>query len=135
MKELKQIKSLVQQLDGYEFDVIVTFARGGLVASQYIAYALNIEGIIAVGSPKTLVPGYFHIQPTQRVLIVDDICDSGLTLIEAKSRLDKYRMGSHIKTAVLFKRHSSAFEPDFVGEVIEHDDYHLFSWDTFKEDM
>lgn len=112
-----------------EFDVIITFARGGLVAAQFIAYAKDIQTIIAVNSPKELVPGYHNLMPTQKVLIVDDICDSGATLSEALYRLKKYEMGREWKTAVLFKRYNSSVCPDFVGENLLHDDYIHFTWD------
>lgn len=57
----------------------------------------------------------------KNVLIVDDICDSGNTLLKIKSILER-RNPKSIKTAVMLdkpSRREVEIKPDFIGETIE----------------
>ena len=128
MRELKQIKTLINQMEGKDYDLILTFARGGLIPSQFIAYAKDIQ-VIHTYSQARAIGSSRVIQPTQKILVVDDICDSGATLTKAISLLRELKYGGIIDTAVMFKRYNSSFSPTYYGELIESDDYHLFTWD------
>ncbi|MCI4437842.1 MAG: hypothetical protein JHC33_13630 [Ignisphaera sp.] len=125
MIELKLANKLMDDLTGQEFDVVMTSGRGGLILAQLLAYHLNVPTVHVVTSVRTIFPS---IQPSIRVLVVDDINDTGRTMgtITHKLRVMGVRK---IVTAVLYERHSSIVKADYVGEMIDHDEWHKFSWD------
>jgi hypothetical protein len=125
MIELKLANKLMDDLTGQEFDVVMTSGRGGLILAQLLAYHLNVPTVHVVTSVLTIFPS---IQPSIRVLVVDDINDTGRTMgtITHKLRVMGVRK---IVTAVLYERHSSIVKADYVGEMIDHDEWHKFSWD------
>jgi hypoxanthine phosphoribosyltransferase len=55
------------------------------------------------------------------VLVIDDICDSGITFIEADA--------FGFRTASLALRYTSSFMPDFYSEKINDDRWLVFPWE------
>lgn len=101
-----------------EFTYISGIPRGGLIPGAYLSHYLGIK-YIPFGEAKQL-PIAFRRQ----VLVVDDICDSGITLLEASD------LG--FQTAALSMRYSSPFIPEFYSEKIKDDRWLVFPWE--KED-
>jgi hypoxanthine phosphoribosyltransferase len=79
--------------DGYEPDVILAVARGGLLPAAAVAYALDTKNVVAVnvefytGQDRRLdvpvmLPPFLtpEIIAGARVLVVDDVADTGGTL-------------------------------------------------------
>ncbi len=127
MTEMNQIKTLLQHLRGKKkYDYILAPARGGLVPAQFIAYALDIKTIHTLTNVKGLYP---RSQPTMNVLLVDDINDTSATINDIVNYMYKHKLCGNIDVAVLFERYSAPIKADFVGEVINHDDYIHFTWD------
>lgn len=86
-------------------DSIFGLKRGGLIPAVIISHKLNLPWS-DVMLPNTLV--------------VDDICDSGITL----------RDGVGVNTAVLFhKPHTSCFTPNVWAYTHEGDEWILFPWE------
>ena len=98
---------------------IVAIPRGGLSIAHVIAEHLNIKDV-EIYNPS--------ITYGDTVLLVDDINDSGATLMEILSKPNHFL--KRPTTAVLAQRYSSKIYCDFVGEGIEHDDYVLFPWEA-----
>ena len=119
--------ALVVHESGYEFDQIICIARGGLrvgdVLSRiydkplailsthsYAAEAGTVRGELVIAEHMTMT------SPTlgSRVLLVDDMVDSGHTLAMVVAELPKRH--PHIvalKSAVLWWKACSVFRPDF----------------------
>ena len=107
--------------DGFRPEVVVAIARGGLLPGGAIAYglgvkncgALNVEFYTGVGTvldaPEVLPPALdLSYLEGRRVLLVDDVADSGRTLdlavkllyrhcAEARSAADASRHGDETK--------------------------------------
>jgi hypoxanthine phosphoribosyltransferase len=79
--------------DGYDADIVLAIARGGLFAAGSLGYALSIKNIYVmnvefytgVGErldvPMMLPPYIDSVElKDQRVLIADDVADTGRTL-------------------------------------------------------
>ena len=91
--------------DQPNIDSVHGIARGGLIPAVLISHKL--------GLPYTDV-----ILPN--TLVVDDICDSGVTLEKAPG----------VWTAVLhYKPHTSCFQPNIWSEIHEGDEWIIYPWE------
>jgi hypoxanthine phosphoribosyltransferase len=110
--------------DGFMPDVVVAIARGGLLLAGGIAYALgvkscgafNVEFYTGIGTvlpePVLLPPLMEHASlEGQKVLLVDDVSDSGKTLAMVVDLIGE--MGAEVKTVVLYTKPRTIFEPDY----------------------
>ncbi|WP_455555612.1 phosphoribosyltransferase [Comamonas sp.] len=115
---------------GWEFDTILCLARGGLrpgdilsrifdkplaimSTSSYRAEAGKVQGHLDIGrfiaTPKGEIAG--------RVLLVDDLADTGVTLNAVVKRLkENYEPISELRTAVIWTKGVSTFKPDYSVE-------------------
>ncbi len=124
---------------GFEPEVIVSVARGGLLPAGAIAYALdqksmlvlNVEFYTGIGTtlrdPRLVDPvPDNHGLTNRRVLIVDDVADSGRTLEFVQKICAQYT--SNVKTAVLYQKSTSAVDCEFVWR--RTDRWISFPWST-----
>jgi len=110
---------------GFVPDVIVAVARGGLVLAGAVAYALDTKmcGSINVefytGVDERL-PEPVLLPPTldapslegKKVLVVDDVSDSGRTLVLVRDLLAE--VAAEVRTVCLYSKPRTVLEPDFV---------------------
>lgn len=110
--------------DGFEPDVVVAIARGGLLPAGAIAYglgvkscgALNVEFYTGIGTvldaPELLPPDLdFGYLPGKKVLLVDDVADSGRTLKLAVEML--VDAGADVRSVCIFTKPGSVATPDY----------------------
>lgn len=120
---------------GFRPDVVVAIARGGLVLAGSIAYALdtkmcgsiNVEFYTGVGSvldrPVILPPALdAPALAGKRVLLADDVSDSGRTLELVRDILRGH--GADVHTVCLYSKPRTILEPDHVWR-------HTADWITF----
>jgi xanthine phosphoribosyltransferase len=104
-------------------DGILAIARGGLTLAHHLAEKLEIKRVWVVGvssyhyrrksstpqllSPLSLEPGI------NRILIVDDIADSGETLEVITRELSRRYPSLKIFTFTLFFKPGSRYQPDY----------------------
>ena len=108
------MKNLLEELTAHEFDIIVAITRGGMIPACLVAQLLNIRDIDALnieyyaGESKTLQQPfifpkrYDHIN-SRKVLVVDDLTESGKTLNYALDYLKQFRP-SELKVFTVFKK-------------------------------
>ena len=112
---------------GWEFDTILCLARGGMrpgdilsrifdrplaimSTSSYRADAGTVQGTLDIAHYITTPKG----QIAGRVLLVDDLADTGHTLKAVVDRLkEKYETIHEIRSAVLWVKGVSVFKPDY----------------------
>jgi hypoxanthine phosphoribosyltransferase len=122
---------------GYIPEVVVAIARGGLLLGGSIAYALgtkscgslNVEfytGIDEVLPEPIVLPPLLDQASLlgKRVLLVDDVSDSGRTLDLAVKLLT--REGVTVRTVCLYSKPRTVLEPDFVWR--RTDKWIVFPW-------
>ena len=110
--------------DGFEPEVVVAIARGGLLPGGAIAYALgakncgalNVEFYTGIGTvldaPELLPPELdMSYLEGRRVLLVDDVADSGRTLDLAVRLLTE--RGAEVRSAVIFTKPTTIVQPDY----------------------
>lgn len=114
--------SLIAQVKSHKFDAIVAIARGGLTISHAMAEGLNIRDVQSIRTElydKTIkretisIFGTCQFEDVKRVLVVDDIADSGETLIAVMQHLKSEFQNIEFKSATLFYKKTSVYEPDF----------------------
>ncbi|MHC5796912.1 phosphoribosyltransferase [Lacisediminihabitans sp. FW035] len=110
---------------GFEPDMVVAIARGGLLLAGSVAYALDVKSCGAINvefytgvdlrldepvllSPMLDTPAVSG----QRVLLVDDVSDSGRTLAMVLALLQK--AGADVRSLCLYSKPKTVLEPDFV---------------------
>jgi len=108
---------LAQQIadDGYETDIVIAIARGGMLLAGSLSYALgvkscgalNVEFYTGVGTrlpePIILPPMLDQVSLNgKRVLLVDDVSDSGRTLALVIQLLEA--SGAEVRSVVLYTK-------------------------------
>ena len=112
-----QIDKIGEKLEAFEkIQFITGIPRGGLIPAVLMSHKFDIP-FIGLELAKTL-PGDLK----KNVLVIDDIADTGDTLLQ----LDRHKF----KTATLSRRYSSNFTPLIVEEGINTDDWLVFPWEN-----
>lgn len=120
---------------GFRPTVVIAIARGGLVIAGSITYALDVKLVDAINvefyvdinetrpDPILLAPMLDSASiAEQKILVVDDVADSGRTLALVLKLLRGF--GADVRSAVLYHKPRSIVVPDFVWRQTE-------SWITF----
>lgn len=115
-------QTLVDKCRDFEPEVLLGVARGGLTLSHLMGQALNMrnvyslnsihyEGEIKLDSFNIFnIPDLTHVK---KVLIIDDIVDSGETMREILKLLNKKFPNTTFKLATLFYKKSACLAPDY----------------------
>ena len=119
-------RELAQEVvdSGYEPEVVVAVARGGLPAGGAVAYALGTKAVGALNvefytgvderlpDPVMLPPLLDTAAMTGlRALVVDDVADTGETLALVETFMRQHC--SEVRTAVLYAKPGSRIVPDY----------------------
>ncbi len=129
--------------EGWEPDVVVGLARGGWVAARLYCDYLGVKDLVSLkvehwgvtatpdGKAKLKYGSNYNLEG-KRVLIVDDISDTGESLTLAKNYVESQKP-AEIRVATLLTIRGSRFKPDYYGEEIDWA-WIVFPW-NFVEDM
>jgi len=111
--------------DGYAPEMILSIARGGLLAGGALGYALGVKNVYTMNVefytgvderlevPRILPPAPDFVDlDDARILIVDDVADTGHTL-ESVSEFCAGKVGE-VRTAVLYEKSRSLVKCDYV---------------------
>lgn len=124
---------------GFEADVVVAIARGGLLLGGAVAYALNVKSCGALNAefytgvdarrdePIVLAPFLDDVSLAgKRVLLVDDVSDSGRTLKMVVGIIEA--AGAETRTLCLYSKSHTVLEPDYVWRRTEK--WIAFPWSS-----
>lgn len=127
-------------------EIIIALARGGWFAGRVLCdflgmndlTSLKIEhytGTAAISGtgPQIKYPISESTIKDKNVLIVDDIADTGKSLLMAKEYVVA-QGAKTVHTATLQFLKTSIIRPDFIGEILEEWAWVIFPW-NFIEDM
>lgn len=118
---------------GYRFDSLLCLARGGLRVGDIISRVYDMPlAILAASSYREAAgtqQGELDIAQfitktggdlTGKLLLVDDLVDSGATLVKVIDHLrSRYPAISEVRTAVLWWKAVSQFRPDYHVQYLE----------------
>jgi hypoxanthine phosphoribosyltransferase len=125
--------------DGYRPDLILSIARGGLMIAGSLAYALGIKNLHVMNVeyytgkgerlevPVILPPPLTLVDlDTAKVLIADDVADTGHTLAMVRDHV--VPQVGEVRTAVLYEKSVSVVNCDYVWR--RTDRWIDFPWST-----
>ena len=111
--------------DGYEPDMILSIARGGLHIGGAMGYAMSVKNTYTMNVefytgvderlevPRILPPAPDFVDlHDARILIVDDVADTGHTL-KSVEQFCEGKVGE-VRTAVLYEKSHSVVQCDYV---------------------
>lgn len=118
---------------GWQFDSVICLARGGLRVGDALSRIFDKPlGVMTTSSYRVAggtVQGNLRIGDTisatedvtrGRVLLADDLVDSGVTLKEVVPELQRrFETITEIRTAVLWLKSISVYRPDYFVEYLE----------------
>ena len=115
-------QKLVNSCRDYEPDVLLAVARGGLTLAHLMAQALDMRNLYSLnsvhyeGELKLDTFNIFNIPDVshaKRVLIIDDIVDSGETMEQILKILKEKFPNVEFKLATLFYKKTAVLQPDY----------------------
>jgi phosphoribosyltransferase len=133
----RDIKDMARKVrDEFNPEAILAVARGGLTLGHSLATALENRNLFTLNSihyeesKKLDTIEIFNIPDMSKfskILLVDDIIDSGESMVEIKRALFKIYPNLDVKIATIFYKPKALLLPEF--KVKEADDWVEFFWD------
>ena len=128
-KKTEQLASMVHK-DGWDFNQVVCIAKGGMRVGDIMARIFDVplailsvesyrgEGVKNKRGSITFSRDLAKTSPNigSKVLLVDDLADSGITLKKSIDWLEHFYgfyFDEKIKTAVIWHKSTSKFKPDY----------------------
>jgi hypoxanthine phosphoribosyltransferase len=147
-KEIEELcRELAQKISNYKPDLIIALSRGGIVPARLISDLLIIKDIITIKvnhwgitATKDKTAEISYALPIdlseKKVLVVDDITDTGESLSLAKKYIIENMKPKELKTATLYHIDHSSIVPDFFARELKASDWTWFVWPwNFFEDI
>ena len=131
------VKKMAKEIkDEFDPEVILAIARGGLTLGHSLAVALENRNLFTLNSihyedtNKLDTINIFNVPDLsayKKILLVDDIIDSGESMVEIKRELLRRYPNLEIKIATVFYKQKALLLPEF--KVKEAHDWVEFFWD------
>ena len=125
--------------DGYQPDIILAIARGGLFVAGSLGYALSVKNLYVMNveyytgvderlDVPVMLPPYVDVVDLRdtKVLIVDDVADTGHTLALVRNHC--VTEVAEVRTAVLYEKSRSVVDCEYVWKYT--DKWINFPWST-----
>lgn len=122
---------------GFRPEVIIAVARGGMIPAGALTYALGVKLTDAINvefytDVEETLPDPILLAPMldtdsirdRKLLIVDDVVDSGRTLALVLKLLRGF--GADVRSAVIYAKPTTIIQPDFVWK--QTDKWIVFPW-------
>ena len=132
----RMIERLALQVyeSNWQFDVVLSLARGGLVAGNVLCRIFDKPlAVLSTSSYREAVgmeQGELHIgkniamtqgELSGNVLLVDDLIDTGVTLAAVKEHLKThYPAITDVRSAVLWRKGWAKQEPDYCVDLLDN---------------
>lgn len=128
---------------GYSADLVIAIGRGGYVPARVVCdflmesrlTSIKMEhwGVAASKKAKATVRYPLAVDISgQKILIIDDVTDTGDTLHEAAGYIRGLGAGE-IRTAVLQHKTCSSFAPDYFSEMIKDWRWIIYPWAAHED--
>lgn len=129
----KDVPLLADKCRVFGADTIVAIARGGMSLAHALTMALDLRNLQSIRiesydeqsrRDRVSIHGKCDLSGSRRVLIVDDIVDSGKTLMALMQMLREDYPDIEFKSASLFTKSSALMQPDYsLHEALEWIDF------------
>ena len=133
---VEDCKVLLPQIKEYNPDALIAIARGGLVLGHLLSEALETREIYTLnsihydGTKKLDTFNIFNIPDLKgktKVVLIDDIVDSGESMVEIIKILQEKYSDCEFKIATIFYKPTAIIQPNFT--VKEAKDWIEFFWE------
>ena len=126
-------------LDKFDPDVIVGLSRGGLTPGVMMSHWMNkpFKPIKTALRDFPEWEDYLPRKTDERVLIIDDVCDSGVTFTKIREYIQKNALkeiNCDVRFAVLWWNNEIEFEPNYYVNEIAKDSTNTwihFCWESW----
>ena len=134
---IQDCKVLLPMIKEYNPDALVAIARGGLILGHLLSEALNTRELYSLnsihyeGTKKLETFAIFNIPnlaKAKKVVLVDDIIDSGESMVEIIKKLKKRYPYCEFRVATVFYKNDAIMQPDF--KVKEAKSWIEFFWEV-----
>ncbi len=135
-KFVTDVKSLVKLTSAYHPDTLIAIARGGLTLGHAYASAtdnrqlMSINSILYEGDQRGKSCEIFNVpelKDAKKVLLLDDIVDSGQTIKEVLEHLQGCFPEVEFKIASIYYKKTAVIQPHFA--LHEANDWIEFFWE------
>lgn len=119
---LNDIQTLTARCEAFKPDTVLAVARGGVTLAHALAMSLDVRNLQSIrvesydgeSQRETVsILGRADLEDCKRVLVVDDIVDSGQTLAALIPYLHSEYLNCEFKIATLFTKPTALLQPDF----------------------
>jgi len=126
----------------YKPDCIIGLLRGGIVPARIFSDYFNIildffsldvklyEGINKRKEKPVIGPFSYDLIKGKKILIIDDIYDSGKTMEAVLAYLSE----ENVVTATLFWKETASKKPNYYAKVAKKDEWIVFPFEKFEFD-
>ena len=123
-------------MDKFDPNVIVGISRGGLLPGVMMSHWLSkpFKPIIAALRDFPEWEEYLPRKSDDKVLIVDDVCDSGATFEKLSKILEERGNGVEVRFASLWWNNEVDFEPHYYAQECAKDSENIwihFPWENW----
>ncbi len=125
---LEDTKTLAGKIEEFKPDTLLAVARGGLTVGHFIAQIMDTRRLFALNSihynqdKKLNSLEIFNIpdlKSAKRVVVIDDIVDSGETLHKILHLLKQKYPNCEFKLATIFYKPTAVIEADYALKVAD----------------
>ncbi|RLF09589.1 MAG: phosphoribosyltransferase [Thermoprotei archaeon] len=145
---VKWCKELARKIraSGFKPDVVVAIARGGFTPARLLCDYLDIVDLLSIKIEHWIETGKHKEEATikypfdydfsgKKVLIVDDIADTGKSVVVAKKHISDVCKPQELKTATMqLIPATSMIVPDYYVDEVKEWTWYMYPW-NFTEDM
>jgi len=139
---INDLPILADKIKEFNPDALLAIARGGLTLGHFLAERLNTREVYAINAisyenEKKL--GFIKIfnipdlKDKKKIVLIDDISDSGETLFAIKELITNKYLNISIKTATIFYKKDTKVMPDF--SIKEANEWIVFFWDKEGQEI
>jgi len=143
----KWVKMIVKKMkeDNFRPEIVIGLARGGLIPARLISDYLQVKDLYAVKTEHwgiTASPdGTARITQKlpisvegKRVLVVDDITDTGQSLSLAVDHINSYKP-KELRSATLLHITHSKYVPHYFAEIVPEEKWtwFIFPWNVYED--
>ncbi|GHV08959.1 nicotinate phosphoribosyltransferase [Campylobacterota bacterium] len=134
---LRDTKSLAASLRNEKIDAIVAITRGGLTLAHMLAMSLDLRTIHTIRASSyeerdkrgnLAIDGAPNLRGAANALVVDEIVDSGETMVTVLAALETANPRTAFKTAALFQKTTAIFRAHYFAH--ETDEWVDFFWEV-----
>jgi len=133
--------------DGFQPDVIVAIARGGVTPARLLCDYLGVMDLLTI-KVEHWVETAGHLEDAivkypftadlsgKKVLLVDDICDTGRSIIVSKEYIEKNNKPKELRVATMqYIKPVAQTEPDYYVDIVEDWVWYMYPWNYIEDSI